>query len=82
MSANTLIKPSKVHRRFFYHYNKHLKKMSIHWKNSCTPVDELICLAPAETKTYETQPKYVLQGWTSNIEFVEVAGKLIATVHK
>jgi len=56
--------------------------MSIHWKNSCTPVDELICLAPAETKTYETQPKYVLQGWTSNIEFVEVAGKLTATVHK
>jgi hypothetical protein len=69
MSANYLNKPCNKHRRFFYHYNKQKKRMTLHWKGACIIVDELVCMVPAETKTAKTQPRYVLQGWAKQVAF-------------
>tara|TARA_B100000035_G_scaffold315197_1_gene334378 strand:+ start:2009 stop:2257 length:249 start_codon:yes stop_codon:yes gene_type:complete len=81
MSANRLAKPSKLHRRFFYHYNKHQQRMTVHWRGSCLLVDEIVCHTAAETKTSDTQPKYVLQGWATmvNLESDET-GKITAVI--
>ena len=72
MSAQYLTKPCKEHRRFFYHYNKQKGRMTLHWKGACIIVDELVCMVPAETKTSDTQPRYVLQGWAKQVEFEQL----------
>lgn len=33
--------------------------MSVHFKKSCTVVDDIICKVPCETKWKSTQPKLV-----------------------
>ena len=81
MSANTLFKSDKTQRRFFYHYNKQKKKMTMHWKNTCICVDEIVCYVPAETKTAQTQPHYVLQGWANSVDYKTLAdSKVLAIV--
>ena len=81
MSAETLVKTKNSQRRYFYHYNKQQKKMTIHWKGTCTCVDEIVCYVPAETKTSKNQPHYVLQGWANVVEFHEHAnGKILVTI--
>lgn len=57
--------------RFFYHYFKQKGKMSIHFRNKCTVVDNIICHVPCETKWKPTQPRLVMIGWASNVEINE-----------
>ena len=45
--------------------------MSIHYRGKCVPVKEVICNTPCETKWNKTQPVLVMQGYSSNIEFVD-----------
>lgn len=54
--------------RFFYHYYKQKGKMSIHFKNSCTVVDNIDCRVKCETKWKSTQPRLVMQGWANNVQ--------------
>ncbi len=56
--------------RFFYHYYKQKGKMSVHFRNSCQVVDNVICNVPCETKWKPTQPRLIMQGWAQcvNIE--------------
>lgn len=54
--------------RFFYHYYKQKGKMSIHFKNTCTVVDNIICKTECETKWKNSQPRLVMQGFASNVE--------------
>lgn len=54
-------------RRFFYHYYKQKKKMSIHFKGTCTVVDDIICEVPCETKWKPTQPNLVMQGFATEV---------------
>ena len=61
--------------RFFYHYYKQKKKMSVHFRNKCYPVDNVVCLAPCETKRNKIQPRLVMRGFTTNIEIVEANDK-------
>lgn len=56
--------------RFFYHYFKAKKKMSIHFKNTCTVVDDIVCNVPAETKWKKQQPYLVMQGFCKDVEIV------------
>lgn len=56
--------------RFFYHYYKQKNKMSIHFKNKCTVVDEIECNVPCETKWKIRQPKLVMQGYASNVTII------------
>lgn len=53
--------------RFFYHYRRSDKKMSIHFRNQCIPVDDVECNVPCETKRNKIQPFLVLQGYCSNV---------------
>lgn len=54
--------------RFFYHYYKQKGKMSIHFKNTCTVVDDIKCEVACETKWRKTQPYLVMQGFAKTVE--------------
>lgn len=58
--------------RFFYHYNKIAKKMTVHFRGECILADKLICEAKAESKRNKRQPYLVMQGFarciTNHIE--------------
>jgi hypothetical protein len=55
--------------RFFYHFYKQKGKMSIHFKNTCCIVDDVVCNVPCETKWKSRQPKLVMQGFASSVRF-------------
>ena len=54
-------------RRFFYHYFRGQKKMSIHFKDKCEVVDNIICEVPCETKWSVRQPYLVMRGFAKNV---------------
>lgn len=56
--------------RFFYHYYKQKDKMSIHFKNICTIVDNIDCRVPCETKWNKRQPRLIMRGFATNIEII------------
>ena len=62
--------------RFFYHYYKQKKRMSIHFKGACHVVDNVECLVPCETKWNKTQPQLVMRGWAKELDIVDGVGKL------
>lgn len=53
--------------RFFYHYYKQHKKMSVHFRNKCIVVQNIDCRVPAETKWQSTQPNLIMRGWCLNV---------------
>jgi hypothetical protein len=53
--------------RFFYHFFKQKGKMSIHFRNSCTQVDDIKCDVPCETKWNKKQPYLVMQGFAQEV---------------
>ena len=55
--------------RFFYHFYKQKNKMSVHFRKSCTVVDNIECKVPCETKWKKTQPKLVMQGFCKEVKF-------------
>jgi len=54
--------------RFFYHYNKQHKKMTVHFKKKCLIVDDIDCKVSCETKWNKTQPQLVMRGFATNVE--------------
>lgn len=50
------------HYRFFYHYNKHQQKMTVHFRGTCHIVKDVQCRVPCETKWSLTQPYLVMRG--------------------
>lgn len=56
--------------RFFYHYYKQKKKMSVHFRGMCMVVDDVICLASCETKWKKTQPNLVMQGFATDVKII------------
>jgi hypothetical protein len=57
--------------RFFYHYFKQKKCMSVHYKNQCMQCLNVVCFADTETKWNKTQPQLVIRGVASKIERIE-----------
>lgn len=53
--------------RFFYHYRRQDKKMSVHFKKQCFPVEDVVCNVPCETKRNKIQPFLVLQGFAKEV---------------
>jgi hypothetical protein len=53
--------------RFFYHYRRSDGKMSVHFKKSCIPCNDVICKVPCETKRNKIQPFLVLQGFAKDV---------------
>ena len=54
-------------RRFFFHYRRATNGMTIHWKNECIPVVDVVCKVACETKRNKKQPKLVMQGFAKNV---------------
>lgn len=55
-------------RRFFYHYFKAKKRMSIHWKGTCTVVDHVKTQGvDTETHRRKTQPFLVVRGFANDV---------------
>ena len=54
--------------RFFYHYRRSDKMMSIHFRKQCIPVEDVDCRVPCETKRNKIQPYLVLQGFCSDVK--------------
>ena len=57
--------------RFFYHYFRGKKAMSIHFKGTCYVVKNVVCHSPCETKWNKRQPYLVMQGFTNNVVIVD-----------
>ena len=54
--------------RFFYHYYRQYKCMSVHYRDKCYKTDNVICNVSTETKGNKRQPNLVIQGWASDIK--------------
>lgn len=53
--------------RFFFHYNKKEKKMSVHYRGTCYLTEHVRCRVPCSTKWNEKQPRVVMQGYAQGI---------------
>lgn len=56
--------------RFFYHYYKQKKAMTIHFRGTCTVVDNIECHVPCETKWKKAQPQLVMQGFCKEVRII------------
>lgn len=58
--------------RFFFHYYKRYRCMSIHYKGSCLRVSNVVCNVPIETMEQwnKTQPNLVMRGFAENVEII------------
>lgn len=65
----SLTKPTANHRRFFYHYNKIKKCLTVHFANKCLLTDNVTVLVPTESKDNKSQPHKTIQGWCTNINY-------------
>lgn len=53
--------------RFFYHYNKKEKKMSVHFNKQCFIAKHIKCDLPTESKYNKSQPNLVMQGFATSV---------------
>ena len=56
--------------RFFYHYFRGKKAMSIHFKGACYVVDDIKCGVPCETKWNRRQPYLVMRGYAHDVKII------------
>jgi len=55
--------------RFFFHYYKRYKMMSIHYRDKCYVAKDIICNVPVETHWKKQQPNIVMRGFAKDVEF-------------
>lgn len=62
-------------RSFFFHYNKPATQragkpqVSVHYKDTCHIVDNVICNVSCEGRLRKTQPRFVMRGKANKITF-------------
>lgn len=67
---------------FWFHYNKHKSvkakkpQITLHYKNTCIILDNIVCNVKTRGKINKTQPFFVISGKTKNISI----NNLIATI--
>jgi hypothetical protein len=52
--------------RFFYHYFRAKKAMSVHFRGKCSVVKHVVCGAPCESNYNTRQPVLVMQGFADD----------------
>ena len=73
-------------RRFWYHYNIPESRrcnhtvLTIHWNDSCNPVNSIVCNVKSETHERKQQPHCVVRGWCDDVLFITQEGKTQAIV--
>lgn len=65
--ADTQTQTSKKKYRFFYHYYKAKKAMSVHFRGTCHVVNDVQCNVPCESKWNKRQPNLVMRGWAKDV---------------
>lgn len=63
--------------RFFYHFYKQKKCMTVHFRGKCIPVDDVVCLVPCETKWNAKQPYLVMQGFAKDVRIKNKTATII-----
>ena len=53
--------------RFFFHYYKRYKCISIHYRDKCITAKDVVCDVPLESKWNKSQPNLVLRGFCSKL---------------
>ncbi len=53
--------------RFFYHFNKHTRKLTVHYRGKCIPCNDVMCFVPTDSKWNKTQPFLVMQGYAKQV---------------
>ena len=53
--------------RFYFHYYKRYKCISIHFKNKCMRCKDVVCEVPLESKWNISQPNLILRGFCKEI---------------
>lgn len=62
---------------FFYHYNKPISAkrgkpaISVHYRDTCLIVDNIICNVPTKGKINKDQPHFVICGKTNDFQIVD-----------
>lgn len=59
---------SKKTYRFFYHYYKQKKAMSVHFRGVCHVVKNVVCQASCETHYNRRQPHLIMRGYATSID--------------
>lgn len=65
---------------FFFHYNKPATKkagkpvVSLHYKNQCILIENLICNVPIQSRVRERQPRLVMVGKSDNVIIKDKVG--------
>jgi len=54
--------------RFFFHYNRGKRAMSVHFRGVCYIVDNVTCDQVCETKWNRYQPYLVMQGFAYGVD--------------
>jgi hypothetical protein len=54
-------------RRFFYHFNKARRAMTVHFMGTCYIVQNVVCRVPCETKWQARQPRLVMRGFAHTL---------------
>lgn len=57
--------------RFFFHYFKAKKCMSIHFRGRCYAVKNIVCEAPCESHWNTRQPMLVMRGMAANVRVLD-----------
>ena len=63
--------------RFFYHFNKANKAMTVHFKKQCIVVKDVKCQVPCETKWNKTQPYLIMRGMATKVEIIDNVAYII-----
>lgn len=58
--------------RFFFHYNKHKKMMSVHFRKHCILVDDVVCNTRCNTKWSKIQPHLRMEGFTTDVRIDKI----------
>jgi hypothetical protein len=58
-------------KRFFFHFRKQTGELTLHWNKQCVSVKNIECNVPLETKWNNQQPRVVLRGFATEVEFLD-----------
>jgi len=65
--SQQLPKPANS-KRFYYHYNKVKKCLTVHFNGTCYFTEDILCLVPTESHSQKHQPRKIVRGWYNKIK--------------
>ena len=65
------LSPKTKKYRFYFHYNKQHKKLSVHYRGKCLLTKAVRITVPTESKQNKQQPLITIQGWCTNLKHTD-----------